>query len=146
MNKNYSKYQQKIIKKLLNFWQTDVGIDYNTHRHEALKNVMIVSSIEQALEHIENEEHKTPLLLATSAQRSSKAPLISYKDQSLVWTLERPVVIIFGTARGLAPALIEQCDFLLVPVEGFSDFNHLSVRSAAAIVFDRWLGLQPTLT
>ena len=30
-----------------------------------------------------------------------------------------------------------------IPLEGFSDYNHLSVRSAAAIVFDRWLGASP---
>jgi len=31
-------------------------------------------------------------------------------------------------------------DMLLEPIEGYTDYNHLSVRSAAAIILDRLLG------
>ena len=135
--------QQKIVHKLLNFWQTDVGIEYNSCRHEALKNVFVVSSLKEVLQTIEQDEQKKPVLLATSAQRSEKAQVITYHDQCIVWSKEMPVLFVFGTARGLSAEIIEQCDYLLLPIEGFSDFNHLSVRSAAAIIFDRWLGIQP---
>ncbi|HLB40542.1 MAG TPA: RNA methyltransferase, partial [Candidatus Babeliales bacterium] len=74
---------------------------------------------------------------------STKAQPITYQDQHRVWATGAPVLLLFGTAHGLSPALVAQSDFLLAPVAGFSDFNHLSVRSAAAIVLDRWLGLQP---
>ncbi len=134
--------QQKIVRKLLHFWKTEVGIDYNPERHEALRSVELVSTLEEALAHIEADTHKKPLLMATSAKRHEHGRSITYRDQEKVWVLDRPVVILFGTARGLSPALVERCDFLLGPVEGFSDFNHLSVRSAAAIIFDRWLGIQ----
>ncbi len=84
-----------------------------------------------------------PLLIATSAKEHKEVPMITYNDQEKVWSQERPVVLILGTARGLAPSLLEKCDYLLGPLEGFSDFNHLSVRSAAAIILDRWLGINP---
>ena len=57
--------------------------------------------------------------------------------------MKKPVLFILGTAGGLSEAILAQCDYILLPIEGFSDFNHLSVRSAAAIIFDRWLGLNP---
>jgi hypothetical protein len=50
-------------------------------------------------------------------------------------------VLIFGTGKGLSPALIEKCDYILAPLEGLTDYNHLSVRSAVAIILDKWLGL-----
>jgi len=36
--------------------------------------------------------------------------------------------------------LIETCDAILPPIMAESDFNHLSVRAAAAIVLDRVRG------
>ena len=43
----------------------------------------------------------------------------------------------FGTGWGLAPEVIDRCDDLLEPILGVGDYNHLSVRSAAAIILDR---------
>ena len=135
--------QQRIVKKLLEFWQTEVGAGYNPQRFEALKSVILVSTLEEALKQIEHDENAQPLLIATSAKAHPNVPVITYYDQERVWCLKRPVVFILGTARGLSQSLIEKCDFLLGPVKGFSVFNHLSVRSAAAIIFDRWLGINP---
>ena len=131
-----------MLRQLLDFWQTDVGEEYNPQRFAALKSVVLVSSLEEALQEIEQDEKKRPLLIATSAKAHDNVPAITYYDQEKVWTLQRPVVFLLGTARGLAPSLIEKCDFLLGPIKGFSTFNHLSVRSAAAIIFDRWLSIQ----
>lgn len=133
--------QQKVVKKLLEFWQTNVGAEYNPQRFIALKPVVLVATLEEALQHIEADEQKVPLLIATSAKQHENVTSITYYDQEKVWGSQRPVVFLFGTARGLAQSLVEKCDFLLGPVKGFSTFNHLSVRSAAAIVFDRWFGI-----
>jgi len=134
--------QQRITNKLLEFWKTGIGVEYNTNRHEAVRKVQVVDSLQNAFDVIEKIEGKKPLLIATSARSDEKgAPSVTYYDQALVWKHDRPVLLIFGTGRGLAPSVIERCDYLLLPIEGFSDFNHLSVRSAAAIIFDRWLGI-----
>lgn len=133
--------QQRIVKKLLEFWQTEVGAEYNPQRFEALASVTLVSTLEEALLDIEVTEKQRPVLIATSAKQHEQVPAITYFDQEKVWSLKKPVVFLLGTARGLAPSLIEQCDFLLGPIIGFSSFNHLSVRSAAAVIFDRWFGI-----
>ncbi len=138
--------QKKIIAKLLSFWQADVGIEYNVHRHEALANVQVVDSLEEAIDEIEKIEQSKPILVATGAQVNQQLPLISYYDQEKIWVQKRPVAIIFGTARGLGDSVLKKSDYLLAPVEGFSSFNHLSVRSAAAIIFDRWLGINRKIT
>ncbi len=135
--------QQKIVKKLLHFWHTDIGIDYNPQRHEALKAVCLVESFDEALAQIKHQEGKQPLCIATSARQVTGIKGLTYYDQERVWSQERPVVLVLGTARGLAPSLLERCDYVLGPIEGFSEFNHLSVRSAAAVIFDRWLGTNP---
>jgi tRNA (guanine37-N1)-methyltransferase len=137
--------QQKIVQTLLDFWQQGTGITYNPSRHEALNHVFCHSSLQEVIERIEAKEGKKPLLVATSAKESDKteAQRITYHDQDLVWAQNRPVLFIFGTGHGLSPALIQQCDYLLVPLVGFTSFNHLSVRTATGIIFDRWLGINP---
>ena len=54
----------------------------------------------------------------------------------------RPFLIIFGTGWGLTETIISQSDYVLEAIEGHADYNHLSVRSAAAIILDRLMGRQ----
>ena len=56
-----------------------------------------------------------------------------------------PCLLLLGTAWGLAPEVLAGADGVLPPISGRTGFNHLSVRSAAAILFDRLLGV-PTGT
>ncbi len=139
------KDQQKIVDRLLEFWHTSEGIEYNLSRHEAVSRVVLADSLATVVAQIEQKEGKKPLLIATAARRCpvENVPLITFHDQAKVWESGRPIVFILGTARGLSASLIEKCDYILEPLYGFSDFNHLSVRSAAGIIFDRWLGINP---
>jgi tRNA (guanine37-N1)-methyltransferase len=133
--------QQKIVKTLLDFWQKGVGKEYNLSRYHAIKSVELMSSLHDVKTAIEEREGQKPLLIATSARPGDHKHMVNYFDQSLVWEQKRPVLLIFGTGKGLSEDILSECDYLLMPIEGFSDFNHLSVRSAMAIVFDRWLGV-----
>ena len=132
--------QQKVVQKLLDFWKTGAGPEYNPERFEAVRSAYLTSSLEEVKQQIKELEGKDPLVIATSARDVRHPHKITYHDQAKVWALDRPVLLILGTGRGLTDRLVQSCDFILEPVEGFSDFNHLSVRSAAAVIFDRWLG------
>lgn len=137
--------QQKIVMTLMDFWMKGIGIEYNPVRHEAIKRLRVAASIDNALKTIEElEGSKKPLLIATSARKVESGTHITFFDQEEVWKHKRPVVFIFGTGQGLTPELIGRCDYILPPIEGFSNFNHLSVRSAVAIILDRWLGANYT--
>ena len=50
------------------------------------------------------------------------------------------LIICFGTGWGLTEEFIRSADYILEPIRGTTDYNHLSVRSAAAIILDRLLG------
>ena len=55
-----------------------------------------------------------------------------------------PILLAFGTGWGLADEIMQRADWLLAPILSprADGFNHLSVRAAAAITFDRLLGLR----
>lgn len=134
--------QQKIVQTILDFWQEgDAGSAYNKDRHQAVSRVRVQSDLAKVIAAIEQQEGKKPLIVGTSARMQHGAgKMISYHDQAKIWAFNRPVLILLGTGHGLAQELIDQCDYFLPPLQGFSKFNHLSVRSAAAIIFDKWLG------
>lgn len=137
--------QQKVVQRILDFWHEGPGIPYNPNRAQAVRNVSILASLQEVCTTIEKREGKPPVIVATSALRHPHDHILSFNDQTEVWQHKRPVLFVLGTGRGLAPVLLASADYLLQPVEGFSRFNHLSVRTAAGIIFDRWLGLQPSL-
>ncbi len=131
--------QQQIITTLLEFWHTH-GPEYNASRAQSLKMVQQSHSLDEVIQIITQETGKKPLLIGTSAREHAGIPQITYHDQELIWAAQQPVLFLFGTGYGLAPHLLARCDYILAPIHGLTDFNHLAVRSAAAIVFDRWLG------
>jgi hypothetical protein len=51
-----------------------------------------------------------------------------------------PLLLLFGTAWGLTADVVDGADGVLPPIMGRGGFNHLSVRSAVAIILDRLLG------
>jgi len=111
-----------------------------SRRGEALELVMVATSLEETVSWIEEAEGDCPILIATSA-RPQQVQCISYAQlKDVVHDEERPAYIVFGTGWGMADELIEACDYVLPPIEGRADFNHLSVRAAAAIVLDRVVG------
>lgn len=133
--------QQKLLRVFFQFWHTAQGKEYNHTRHDAMSRVHVVSSIEEAEQMIMDDHNGVqPLRVATSAKPSQSVPPLTYDDQGVVWQRQRPVSLIFGTGQGLTNTMLASCDYLLTPVRGFSTYNHLSVRSAVAIIFDRWLG------
>lgn len=136
--------QQVIVKTILDFWQKGSGIEYNKSRSQAVKNVRIYPELEAMVAAIKESEGVDPLVVATSARSVEHAHKILFGAQSMVWSQKRPILFVFGTGKGLTPACIARCDYVLPPVEGLTDYNHLSVRSAVAIVLDRWLGLTAT--
>jgi tRNA (guanine37-N1)-methyltransferase len=133
--------QQKIVSKLLDFWHTGVGVSYNPSRHQAVKQTKLACSLQEVIQNIEQVEGVRPIIVATSARLVEYAQVIGWQEQGIVWSHKRPVLFLFGTGQGLAESALKAADYVLLPVEGLTAFNHLSVRSAVAIILDRWLGL-----
>jgi len=135
------KDQQKIINHFLSFWEGGSGIAYNRERHEAVSLVSVASTIDKAIEEIKRKEGASPIVIGTTARSFERVQRIAFCDQESVWQHERPVLLVFGTGSGFTDEFLGKCDYLLEPIQGFAEFNHLSVRSAVAIVLDRWMGI-----
>ena len=131
--------QQKLAQRMMKFWQTGVGAGYNPNRGQALDLVRIVNDLDEALDGQAGIWGEEPLVWATSAsQREEKR--LGYSPAREIIHRSRPVFLLLGTAWGLAPGVVERCDHILEPLQGPGEYNHLSVRSAAAVVLDRLLG------
>ena len=79
-----------------------------------------------------------PRTVATSARANS--PLLSFEAFKGLLEKGTPSVLALGTAWGLAQSFMDEADHVLEPIKGGTDYNHLPVRSAAAIIMDRVLG------
>jgi tRNA (guanine37-N1)-methyltransferase len=99
----------------------------------------VVPSLEEAIDAIAEMEGEAPLLIATDASKQ-KDRSISYERARAIIQDEKVVILIFGTAWGLDKAVMNRADYVLDPISGRSDYNHLSVRTAAAIILDRVAG------
>src|ERR1043166_116059 len=132
------KALQKLALKIIDHWEQGYGSEYNVTRKEALSLARIRDTLDDALIDIEREWDEKPVLIATSARRGDgRSSFTSVRD--MLQRKARPFLILLGTGWGLTEAILAQSDYVLEPIEGNTDYNHLSVRSAAAIVLDRLL-------
>lgn len=140
------KDQHQILSQFLDFWRSDEGNEYNQTRSSAVSLVQPTYSLNEVIDSIETIEGKRPLIVSTSAQKHTNTSTIDYFSQGVLWEQERPILFVFGTGQGLTDEILNQSDYLLLPVSGLTTYNHLSVRSAVAIILDRWLGLHPEIS
>ena len=133
------KALQKLAFKIIEHWESGYGSQYNTTRKEALAIARICDPLDDAIIAIERETGEKPVVVATSARRiQNRASFATLRD--MLHRETRPFLILFGTGWGLTETILLQSDYVLEAVEGRGDYNHLSVRSAAAIILDRLLG------
>lgn len=138
-----SEVQQGMINHICGYWQEGFGSEYNPDRKEALSIVKPMKSLEETCLTIEGLSGSKPRLIATTAKKLDNS--VSYAEGREKWIedSDRPLLIAFGTGHGLAEEFFEKCDGTLDPIQGASDYNHLPVRSAVAIILDRLLGERP---
>ena len=131
--------QQEIARRIIRHWKNGYGAIYNRDRKEAIELIEITSEIDESIDMINKEEGKQPLIIATDAS-PVKEQRLSYSEARKMLENGIPAFLIFGTAWGLSKSLINRADFLLDPVYGPTNYNHLSVRCAVAIILDRLAG------
>ncbi len=131
--------QKKLTERIIGYWQDGFGAGYNRDREEAFGRTRVYESIEKSMAEIEERERKRPLIITTSAKIFPNS--IGYKDLSeKMMNDDQPYLILFGTGWGLIDEVMDMSDYILEPIRGNSDYNHLSVRSAVSIILDRLLG------
>ena len=132
------KALQKLALKIIEHWEVGYGSEYNATRKEALALVRICDTLDDAIIVIERETGFKPTLVATSARAiGNRTSFEALRD--MVKKEARPILILFGTGWGLTETILLQSEFVLEAIAGRKGYNHLSVRSAAAIILDRLL-------
>jgi tRNA (guanine37-N1)-methyltransferase len=133
------KALQKLALKIIHHWEFGYGSDYNPTRKEALTLARVCDALDDVIISIERETGQKPLIVATSARLAGhRTSFLVVKE--MLHRETRPFLVLFGTGWGLTEATLSQADYVLEPIQGRTEFNHLSVRSAAAIILDRLLG------
>jgi len=132
------KDQQVLVQRIIAHWIDGAGAVYNPDRRRALETIRVVDSIADVVEDIRRIENKSPKTVVTSASRYPAS--IGYDDLRNEMKNGRPHLLVFGTAWGLAESFVSEADYILEPIMGSTDYNHLSVRTAAGIILDRLLG------
>lgn len=130
--------QKRLVERIVAHWTDGVGGAYNPARRRALELIRIRDDVGQAADDMARHTGQRPRIVATSAQPGPKR--IGYRELRQTLASGRPHLLVFGTAWGLSPDFLDAADGVLEPIQGRLDYNHLSVRSAAAIILDRLVG------
>lgn len=130
--------QQALIDKIVSHWVTGIGARYNPKRREALDLISVKNSLDEVIDHICKNGGDFPKTVVTSAVHSPRN--ISFSKFREMMKDGNLYLLIFGTGWGLSEEFITMADYALGPIMGNTDYNHLSVRSATAIILDRLFG------
>jgi hypothetical protein len=131
--------QRMLAERILSHWQDGWGGSYNPDRREALQLLRVAPALGAVLADLEDNFQCPARIVVTGAQERTGAISFAGLRQRMQGE-EGPYLLIFGTGWGLTDELFERADLILEPVKGAGEYNHLSVRAAAAIIMDRLLG------
>ena len=126
--------QRDLVARIVGHWTEGAGREHNDKRTDAVSLVRIVPALADAI-----EQAGRPYVVATGA-RARGATMTAGARRHKQLPDPRNLLLVFGTGWGLAPPVFESCDAALDPIVGPDPndrYNHLSVRSAVAIVLDR---------
>jgi hypothetical protein len=134
-----SRDQQALARRITGHWQEGWGATYNPDRKDALDIVRVVDTLEQAVGNYQAGFGNPVQTVITGA--TPRPDSISCNNlRIMLEDTETPYLLLLGTGWGLTDEYFENADHILEPIAGAGTYNHLSVRSAAAIMLDRLRG------
>ena len=126
--------QRALVERLIKH-----GTD--AHRTEDRRGVMHktrwVPDLDSAIEAVRQRDGRAPRIVATSARPQPDA--IGFPELRAALQQGEPHLLLVGKASGLAEEVLAHADLRLRPIDTGTGYNHLSVRSALAIMIDRLL-------
>jgi hypothetical protein len=131
------KIQQTLVQRILGHWKKDESGFYNPDRQNALASAEVIDSVELAQQEVTKTEQNQVKIVVTGARFDSSLE-VNQMMQS-VFVDKGSILLLFGTGHGLEKAVVESADYALAPILGnaHDGYNHLSVRSAAAIYLNQ---------
>jgi len=126
----------RLVRRIIRHWESGPGATYNATRKEALALVRVANDLDGAIIAVERSSGVLPWVVATTAKAGPGRLSFSSLRERLS-SPGPPVLLLLGTGWGLTEEVLGRADAILEPIPGSGDYNHLSVRSAAAIMLDR---------
>lgn len=126
-------------QRITDYWQHGYGQTYNPDRSNALERVTYTPSIASAIAAVTELEGQAPVTITTDARTYPNTVTYGFV-RDLLHNGEKPMLLLFGTGFGMEQETMNGFDYVLEPIYGPCDYNHLCVRSAAAIILDRLAG------
>ena len=125
-----------LADRIVEHWRSGYGSRYNPSRYAAISLVEVTHDLDQAIAAVEQDSGRMPYLVATSARPRPGAS--NYGELAArLGTDDTPCLLLLGTGYGLSEDVFARCEAHLEPIRGIGEYNHLSVRAAAAIILDR---------
>jgi hypothetical protein len=131
-----SAEQRNLAERITGHWQEGWGAEYNPDRREALGIVRIRTDLEAAVNDLQAAFAKPVKTIITgAAQRPDSITFPAFRQ--MLSEADQPHLLLLGTGWGLTDEFFAAADHVLEPITGAGSYNHLPVRSAAAIMLDR---------
>lgn len=133
-----SPIMRRLARSITSHWESDFGAAYNPNRKEALALIDVVVNLDEAIQKIDLRTKKLPKLIATDARPGMGRITFSEMRAAILQNTE-PYLLMVGTGWGMSQPLLDRAEYYLEPIWGPTEYNHLSVRAATAILLDRLL-------
>ena len=134
-----SAEQRALAERITGHWQEGWGAAYNPDRKEALDIVRVCDCLDTAISDLQTGFTARVRTVITSA--TDRPGSIGFTDlREMIDGQASPCLLLLGTGWGLTEECFAAADHILRPLAGAGSYNHLSVRSAAAIMLDRLRG------
>ncbi len=130
--------QVLLAERIIRHWMEGAGSVYNPTRKESLSLARVSRTIDEAAREISGLWRTKVKRVATGASPHPGNIDFEFFRKELRDS-NTPFLLLFGTGWGLTREVKEGSDYVLAPIKG-KGYNHLSVRSAVAIILDRLLG------
>ena len=140
--------QHELVGRILTHWRDPKSREYHPDRFEAVSLVRLVRNFDEVKAAIaaENGGELPEVVLTDARPQPNTISYATYREELAQKDRTRPAVIVFGTGWGVSDVFYPEVDRILAPVNGpeggqeQGGYNHLSVRSAVAIILDRLFG------
>jgi hypothetical protein len=131
--------QRKLAERISGHWQEGWGAAYNPDRKEALDIVRVCPTLSDAAGDFQSGFSK-PVKTAITGAAARQGTIALSEFRRLLEERDQPYLLLLGTGWGLTDKCFSEANIILESIAGNGTYNHLSVRSAAAIMLDRLRG------
>jgi len=131
--------QRHLAQEIIDHWHKGYGADYNEFRKHAFDLIHVKTELKDVMDDVKEKTGCQPKTIVTGANFSGE--IVTFSElKKILRNNPVPYLLILGTGSGLTDELVNKSDYKLEPIRGLSGYNHLAVRSAAAIIMDKIMG------